>query len=138
MSKVRSVGTTLKIGAESATTKVGGLTSIGGIEVSADTVDVTSLDTTGGYKEYLAGFKDAGEVSLEGYLDDADDGQAAVYAALNSGTVQKCEIAFPNGAKWTFDGIVAGFSTSASTEDAVTFSSTIRVSGNPTFTFSAS
>ena len=87
MSKVRSVGTTLKIGAESATTKVGGLTSIGGIEVSADTVDVTSLDTTGGYKEYLAGFKDAGEVSLEGYLDDADDGQAAVYAALNSGTV---------------------------------------------------
>lgn len=135
MGKVRSVGTTFKLGESAATTKIGGLTSIGGVEVSADTVDVTALDTEGGYKEYLMGFKDAGEVSLEGYLDDSDAGQAAAYTAMESGDTQKCEISFPNGASWKFDGIVTGFSTSASTEDAVTFSATVKVSGKPTFSF---
>lgn len=136
MAKVRSVGTTFKMGVSTATTAIGGLTSIGGIEISADTVDVTALDSDGGYREFLPGFKDAGDVSLEGFLDDTDAGQAASYAALESGTVQRCEIAFPNGSKWEFDGIVTGFSTSASLEDAVTFSATVKVSGKPTFTIS--
>lgn len=135
MAKVRGVGTIIKIGASTATTAIGGLTSIGGVEVSADTVDVTALDSEGGYKEFLMGFKDAGDVSLEGFLDDSDTGQAAAYAALESGEKQKCEIVFKNGAKWTFDGIVTGFSTSVDLEGAVTFSSTIKVSGKPTFTF---
>ena len=137
MAKVRSVGTTFKMGESTATTKVGGLTSIGGVEISSDTIDVTTLDSDGGYREYLGGFKDAGDVSLEGYLDDSDAGQEAVYAALESGKVQKCEINFTNGSKWTFDGIVTGFSTSASLEDSVSFSATIKVSGKPTFTISS-
>lgn len=135
MAKVRSVGTTFKMGNLTATTKIGGLTSIGGIEVSSDTVDVTALDSEGGYREFIAGFKDAGDVSLEGFLDDADEGQKEAYKALESAAVQKCEIAFPNGSKWTFDGIITGFSTSASLEDAVTFSCTVKVSGKPTFSF---
>lgn len=133
MAKVRSVGTTFKMGPTTATTAIGGLTSIGGIEVSADTVDVTALDSEGGYREFLMGFKDAGDVSLEGFLDDEDTGQAEAYTALESGDVQKCEINFPNGSKWTFDGIVTGFSTGADLEDAVSFSATIKVSGKPTF-----
>lgn len=137
MAKVRSVGTTFKMGAVTATTAIGGLTSIGGIEVSADTVDVTALDSEGGYREFIAGFKDAGDVSLEGYLDDDDAGQAAAYAALESGEVQTCEIAFPNGSKWAFKGIITGFSTGAELEDAVSFSTTVKVSGKPTFTISA-
>lgn len=136
MAKVRSVGTTFKMGVSTATTAIGGLTSIGGIEISADTVDVTALDSEGGYREFLPGFKDAGDISLEGYLDDEDLGQEASYQALESGAVQKCEIAFPNGSKWVFDGIVTGFSTSASLEDAVSFSATVKVSGKPTFTMS--
>ena len=136
MGKVRSVGTTFKMGKSAATTKIGGLTSIGGVEVSADTVDVTTLDSEGGYREFIMGFKDAGDVSLEGFLDDADTGQAAAYAALESGETQKCEIAFTNGSKWTFNGIVTGFSTSASLEDAVSFSATVKVSGKPTFAIS--
>lgn len=134
MSKVRGVGTTF-----TANSKViGGLTSIGGIEASADTVDVTALDSQGGYREYIAGFKDAGEVSLEGFLDDATEAnQSELYTLFQSGTVVACVITFPNGGKWEFDGIVTGFGTSASVDDAITFSSTIKVSGEPTFTFGA-
>ena len=58
MGKSRSVGTKFTIGGKT----VGGLTSIGGVEVSSETSDVTSLDNADGYKEFLGGFKDGGEV----------------------------------------------------------------------------
>ena len=133
MSKVSSVGTTLKSGS----TEIGGLTSINGVEVSQDTVDVTDLGNTTGYKEYLAGFKDAGEVSAEGFLDDEDDGQAAALASLNDGTVGDYTINFPNGGSWSFKGVISKFSTSADVDSAVTFSISIKVSGKPTFTFAS-
>lgn len=132
MAKVRSVGTTFMANSK----VIGGLTSIGGIEASADTVDVTALDSQGGYREYIAGFKDAGEVSLEGFLDDATAAnQSELYTLFQSGNEVDCEINFPNGGSWAFKGIVTGFGTSASVDDAITFSSTVKVSGEPTFTF---
>lgn len=134
MAKVRGVGTTFSAN----TKKIGGLTSIGGIEASADTVEVTALDSEGGYREYIAGFKDAGEVSLEGFLDDETSAnQAEIYKLFQNGTVVDCVIAFPNGGQWTFKGIVTGFGTSASVDDAISFTSTIKVTGAPTFSFSS-
>lgn len=132
MAKVRGVGTTLSVD----TKLIGGLTSIGGIEASAETVDVTALDSQGGYREYLAGFKDAGEVSLEGFLDDGTSAnQESIYTLFESGNTAACVITFPNGGNWTFNGIITGFGTSASVDDAITFTATIKVSGAPTFTF---
>lgn len=134
MAKVRGVGTTFTANEK----KIGGLTSIGGIEATADTVEVTALDSEGGYREYIAGFKDAGEVSLEGFLDDAtESNQNELYSLFSSGQTVECEISFPNGGKWEFTGIVTGFGTSTSVDDAITFTSTIKVSGAPTFTFTA-
>lgn len=133
MSKVRGVGTTLTVG----TKKIGGLTSIGGIEASADTVDVTALDSDGGYREYIPGFKDAGEVSAEGFLDDASDAnQSEIYTLFENGNTVDCIITFPNGGKWEFKAIVTGFGTSASVDDAISFTTTLKVSGAPKFTFS--
>lgn len=133
----RSLGTTLNIGKEAAATKVGGLTEIGGIELSADTLDTTTLDSEGGYREFIGGFKDAGEVSLSGYLKIAEgNGQKKMYDALESGEVQDFSINFPEGvgAKWVFKGVVTGFSTGASLEDLISFGATIKVSGKPNLT----
>lgn len=131
----RSLGTVLKIGATASAVKVGGLTEIGGIELSADTLDTTTLDSEGGYREFIGGFKDAGEVSLSGYLDiDESNGQKKMYDAFESGDIQDFAIEFPAAvkAKWTFKGVVTGFSTGASLEDLISFESTIKVSGKPT------
>src|SRR5690606_12604100 len=121
------------------TTPVAKLTSISGIDASAETIDVTSLDSQGGYREFLAGFKDAGEVSISGWFVPGDPGQAALYTAFQSGETQSCKIQFPAslGAAWEFDGVVTAFTTSAETEDAITFESTIKVSGEPTLTLPA-
>ncbi len=129
----RALGTTLEIG--STPVVVGGLTSISGISLSADTIDVTTLDSIGGYREFIGGFKDGGEVSIEGYFDNtAGEGQAEIYTAFESGAETAFVIKFPAAldAKWTFNGVVVGFETSADLEDPVGFSGTIKVSGKPT------
>ena len=133
----RSLGTVLKIGKDPSIVKVGGLTEIGGIELSADTLDTTTLESDGGYREFIGGFKDAGEVSLSGYLEiDTSNGQKKMYDAFETGDVQEFAIEFPEsiGAKWAFKGVVTGFSTGASLEDLISFGATIKVSGKPTLT----
>lgn len=133
--KSRSVGTKFLIDK----TAVGSLSSITGVEVSSDTTEVTALDNATGYREYLGGFKDGGEVPIEGYLDGEDQGQDAVYAALEDQEVHDFAIQFPEaiGKTWSFQGVVTKFSTSASTDDAIKFSSTIKVSGKPTLAATA-
>lgn len=133
--KSNSVGTKLNVNEK----VVGALKSIGGIEVSAETIDVTDMSNTSGYREFLAGFKDAGEVSFSGFLDGDDEGQDECYALLNSGEVVDCSIVFPAkiGKTWTFKACVTKFTTSAELEDAVTFEGTLKVSGKPVLTNSA-
>jgi len=128
----RALGTKLQIGKDAPVT-VAGLTSIGGLELSADTIDVTTLDSDGAYREFIAGFKDAGEVSLEGYLElDTGKGQKELYDLFESGETEDFTILFPNNmGSWQFQGVVTGFSTSADLEDPLSFSCTIKVSGKP-------
>lgn len=136
----RGLGTVLKMGLDLQAKVVAGLTEIGGLELSADTIDVTTLDSDGGYREFIGGFKDAGEVSLSGFFDPTTgNGQKELYDAFESGTVQDFAIEFPQslGAKWTFKGVVTGFTTSTSLEDPVSFEGTIKVSGKPTLTVTA-
>ncbi|WP_224722967.1 phage tail tube protein [Paenibacillus vietnamensis] len=133
----RSVGTVLQIGANS----VAGLTSIGGLELSAETIDVTTLASNGGYREFIGGFKDGGEVSVSGFFEPGDtNGQMAMYTAFQAGTTDAYSIIFPAGlgATWTFNGVVTGFSTSVDLEEAVTFEATIKVSGAPSLGITAS
>ena len=91
MAKSRSVGTVFNIDDQ----KVGGLSSISGVEISSETTDVTALDNTTGYKEFLGGFKDGGEISLEGFLDGDDAGQDAMYAAMDDQEEHNFSIVFP-------------------------------------------
>ena len=136
MAKSRSVGTKLKIAAKTGNTKVevGGLKSVSGIDASADEVEVTDMGNTDGYREYLPGFKDGGEVSLSGYMDGEDEGQARLYELMESGDVVDCKIQFPAkiGKTWSFKAGVTKFTTSADVDDAITFEATLKVSGKPT------
>ena len=140
MSKSRSVGTVFKVGSGASAKTVGGLTSIDGIKVSGDEVDVTALDNNTGYREFLQGFKDGGEVPLSGFLDGADEGQDELYSLLDSGTVTPMAIIFPTaiGKTWSFNAFVKEFSTGVDIDGAITFDVTVRVSGKPTLAATAS
>ncbi len=136
MAKSRALGTTLKVNSKA----VGGLTTINGIEISAETVDLTALDNATGYREKEPGFKDAGEVTVSGYLDGSDQGQDEMYTLLNSGATTTCNIVFPAkiGKTWTFTAGVSRFVTGAGLEGGVTFEATLLVSGQPVLAASAS
>lgn len=122
-----SVGTVFKIG----TSAVGELSSISGPAPSADTIDTTALDNASGYKTFIQSFKDGGEVSLEGFFNYEDAGQAALIAAFESGAASACSVVFPEdiGQTLTFSAIVTGYEIGTSVEDAITFSVTLKVSG---------
>lgn len=131
-----SIGTKLKIGANSITE----LTSIGGLDLSADTIESTTLDSDG-WRTFIQGLKDGGEVSFSGFFNPADtNGQKAVYDAFDSGAVTAFTILFPStmGAQWDFDAIVTGISTGAELEDGISFEGTLKVTGAPSLGLTAS
>ena len=139
MSATRTIGTTLtkkQSGNETTDLKIANLTSIGEIGVESEEIDATDLDSPNGYKEFIAGAKDAGEVSLAGNIKD----EASVEAMLSlaeSQSIEEWEVAYPSGATWTFSGFVKSFKDGEKTPDGLaTFSAAIRISGKPTYTAS--
>lgn len=124
-----AMGTTIK---KTDGVAIAGLTSISGLDLSADTIDVTTLSSEGGYREFTSSFRDAGEVSISGYFDYTS--HSPLLDDFQAGTTGAYVITFPNGSTWTFDAVVVGFSTGAELEDLISFEGTLKVSGEPTLT----
>lgn len=136
MSAQKANGTLLKQG----TVTIGSLSKIKPPEKSADTIDVTTIDVIDGYKKFIAGFKDGGEVTVEGYFDFTDQGQLALDTSFDAGTTDTYTIAFPTsiGATFTFSGVVTKYGVGeVNSKDALGFSATIKVAGKPTLAASA-
>lgn len=127
-----AMGTTIKKG----TTAIAELTSIDGINVTSDTHETTTLDSIGGYRTFVAGLKDSGEVGIGGHF--AYSSHNTLMADFESQAVNSYTIEFPDkgatgkGTQWTFSGIVTAFKTGVALEDLISFEATIKVSGKPT------
>ena len=122
-------------GVEVADTVIANLTSIGEIGLESAEIDVTTLDSTGGYKEFIAGTKDAGTVDLEGNVVDGDDSNALMLALADDRTVEEWTIETPTGATWVFDAYVSMFKGGDRTVEGLeTFTASLRVSGKPNYT----
>lgn len=133
MSGYSGFGTTLSI----ATNEVAELTSISGPSVSMDTIDVSAhnagTEAADGYRDFVAGLIDGGEVSMEGNLTTVASA-GYITGAMEDRTEKAIVITFPTAAgvsTWTFDGIVTGFSTEAPYDDKLSFSASIKVTGRP-------
>jgi predicted secreted protein len=135
MSKMRALGTALyclptydDVG---AITEVGALSSIGEISLDSDELDVTTLDSTGGYREFLQGFKDSGEVTLAGFHDSTEAGQGAMRTLYGSAATNYFWIMFPDRTVVAFTAYVKGYTAGAFEVDgAVGFGATLRVTGS--------
>lgn len=130
----RAQGTTLKFTPAGGTqTVVGKLTSIGEIAPSAEELDVTTLDSTGGYREYVQGFRDSGELELSGFHDGDDAGQSALRAAFATGAAGAAVITFPDGTTVSFSAFVKSHTIGAAEVDgAVGFGAVLRITGGVT------
>lgn len=125
MAKVRALNTTFTFNS----VVIPNLTSIGEVSVSADELDATTLDSASGYREFLAGFKDSGELTITGFHDGSAE-QAGIRTAFGTGAAATTIITFPDAKTVTFNSFVKGYSIgSADVDGIVGFGATFRISG---------
>lgn len=123
-------------------TAVAELSSVGGIAVTTETIDVSNHDTEGGFREFITSLKDAGEFTVEGNYVGGDAGQQAIYTAAANNSIVDVTITFPKtgtetaGAKWSCKCLVTSCTPvgDATIDSQLTFSATMKISGKPTFT----
>lgn len=97
-----------------------------------DTVDLTSLDSVGGYKEFAAGLRDGGDVKLE--MIYRRDSYELMLADFDSDTLVEYEVLLPDPehSTFSFSGLVTECPLDVPMDKAITFSVTIKISGAPT------
>ncbi len=135
MAKLKGMGTSIKYAPaydsdENLVKTIGSLTSIGEIAPTSDEVDTTTLDSVGGYREFLQGLKDSGELPLTGYHDAANTGQSTMRTLYASGASGYFWVTFPDQTTVAFNAYVKGYSDgSADVDGVVGFGCTLRISG---------
>lgn len=110
------------------------INSIGGPNKSRGTIDVTSLDSTGGYREFIASFRDPGEITLE--MNFTRDGYDNLNDDFDSDSSVEYQIILSDTGNTTFDfaGYVTALGMAVPMDDKVTASITIKITGQVTMT----
>jgi hypothetical protein len=83
----------------------------GKIGAEAALVEVTTLSDTE-TKRAKSARKDNGEREMKATYKPDGAGQIALKSACNAGASRKCRLTFPNGAKWEFLAVFAGWTLS--------------------------
>jgi len=105
------------------------ITSIEGPGMTKETYDTTALDTPGGYRTFIAGFKDAGTITLNMNFTNAT--YTLIKGDFESNIPVKYQIVFPDTENTTFqfEGLVTECPISIPTDDKITVSVTIKITG---------
>lgn len=130
MSKPMSgVGTKFYKWSGSAWGIVAQINSISGPGMSRETIDVTTLDSVGGYREFISGIRNPGQVQLG--MNFTATTYAAMKADFESDTMQNYKIELPDTAKTTleFEGLVMEMPLSIEVADKISADVTIQISG---------
>lgn len=108
--------------------------SIIGPNMTRETIDTTSLNSTAGYREFIASFRDAGEVSLE--MNFTRDTYLAFKADFETSAAKNYQIVFPDVGETTmeFAGFCTALDSSIPTDDKVTSNVTIKLTSQVTVT----
>ncbi len=126
--------TMIKLGSETADTIVANLTSIGEVAGTREEIDVTTLDSPDGAKEFISGAVDFGSFDIAGNITDGIQVEQ-LYSVFNGKEVRDWEIETPAHNKLAVKGFLQGFAFVEKTVEGLdTFKATVRISGQPVFT----
>lgn len=113
------------------------VTNIGGPGLAADTVDVTTHDSTNAWEEIVIGILRSGEISLDIVYDPADDthdatGGAGLLTRYEGKTRTNFSLVFSDTGTttWGFDGDITGFVPGAPHAGGLTAAVTIKPTGD--------
>ena len=101
---------------------------IAGIE--ADDLDISNMDSSSKWREFIAGMKNAGSINVELVFKT---GMLSTIAAL-LGTSQTWTITIAGGGTFVCDGFLRALSQPIAFEEEITQTFEVKLSGIPTFT----
>lgn len=106
--------------------------SVSGPNSEASDVDVTNFDSADGFREFINGLKDGGEVTFEtNYVKTEYARLLAVHVA---GTLEDWQLLLTDGSNIQFYGTVKSAGIETPVEPQIKNSFSAKVSGNPVFT----
>lgn len=120
------------------------VTSISGPTMSSDLIDVTSQESSGGFREKIIGLTDPGELSFDIFFNQTLPSHGTqpgvtttppgLLGVFSGKGIKFFQLQLPgNMATWQFSGVINGFEIDASVDDALKASVTIAISGLPNF-----
>lgn len=113
---------------------IGRIKNFTGPDLKTTEIDVTGLDNATGYKDIIMALKDAGQISLEIFLDPGDAGHKGMLHDYDHQTLRNWKIIFSDAGStvWTAGAYVAQFTPKGDTNAALTAAVVLRISGAPT------
>lgn len=114
-------------------TTLGEVTNVTPPPISRDLIDATHMESEEGWREYIPGLKDGGEMSLDLNFVPGSATDDFMVAEQAVETVRPWEITFPNGAIWRFTAFCSGYEPAVPVDDKMTATATFKVSGKPDF-----
>ena len=131
-SAISGVGTSFRRWDGSDWVAIAEINSVTGPNKSRDTIDVTSLDSTGGYREFIGGFRDGGSVTLP--MNFTRDTYDTMNTDFEDDDLQNYEILLPDddATSFEFEALVTELGLGIPADDKVTADVTLKVSGQVT------
>jgi len=124
-------------------TTVLGIKSINGPSIKRDTHDTTDMASTGGFREFIGGLVDGGEVGFEANFLPRDvtqnqepNGMMAEFDYTSCNSRRNWRITLPvcagdSDGYWEFGAILTGMDIQMPMDDLMSFSGTLKISGRP-------
>jgi predicted secreted protein len=134
---IAGVGTAFKRGngaSPEVFTAIAEVNSITGPGMTRDFIDVTSLDSTGGYREFIGGFRDGGQLTLN--MNFTYAGYNAMLTDYESDDAVNYQIVLSDSTETTIDfaAFVTDLPLDIKPDDRVTVSVTLKITGQVTLT----
>lgn len=136
MTVIASKGTALQQELSMVFTAVAQLTDISRTGAESETFETTTLDTSGAGKTYAAtGYSEPGSYDASGFLDPALAGHQALTDLITTPADQNWKVVHADGASTEepFTGAGIGVDWTATMNDGLKFSMSIKTDGLPTF-----
>lgn len=118
-------------------TPMGEPTNFGGPSFSADSIDATHMQSPNGWREFIMGLIDGGEIQFDCNYLPADATQNPITGALyifKNRLIRNWKLTFPPsvGIAWTLPCGVTNFELDIPLDDKMGLSITLKVTGEPT------
>lgn len=103
------------------------INSITGPGKSRETIEVTRLEDSDGYRQYIGGLRDPGTVTLN--MNYTKEGYALLNGDFESNVPQNYEIVLPDHSNFEFKGLLTELPLTIPMGDKITVDVTIKISG---------